>query len=72
MSDVHPSGIDDVRLLIHGVGIVAMGLTLIENLDLEALADTCRAEGCSVFLLTIAPLVLLRGTASPVNPIALF
>ena len=72
VSDVQPSGIDDVRLPIHVVGIVAMGLTLFDNLDLEALADACRQEARSAFLLTIAPLVLLRGTASPVNPIALF
>jgi kynurenine formamidase len=72
VSDVHPSGIDDVRLPIHTVGIVAMGLSLLDNLDLEALALACREEGRATFLLTTAPLVLLRGTASPVNPIALF
>ncbi|HYB11964.1 MAG TPA: cyclase family protein [Myxococcota bacterium] len=72
VSDVHPSGIDDVRLPIHTVGIVAMGLSLLDNLDLEALALACHEERRSVFLFTAAPLVLLRGTASPVNPIALF
>ena len=72
VSDVHPSGIEDVRLPIHTVGIVAMGLSLLDNLDLEALAAACKEESRSVFLLTVAPLVLLRGTASPVNPIALF
>jgi kynurenine formamidase len=72
VSDVHPSGIDDVRLPIHVVGIVAMGLSLLDNLDLEALAAACREEKRGAFLLTIAPLVLSRGTASPVNPIALF
>jgi kynurenine formamidase len=72
VSDVHPSGIDDVRLPIHVVGIVAMGLSLLDNLDLEELARACREENRGAFLLTIAPLVLSRGTASPVNPIALF
>ena len=72
VSDVHPSGIDDVRLPIHTVGIVAMGLSLLDNLDLEALAVACKEEKRSAFLLSAAPLVLLRGTASPVNPIALF
>jgi kynurenine formamidase len=72
VSDVHPSGIEDIRLPIHTVGIVAMGLSLLDNLDLEGLAVACREEGRSAFLLTVAPLVLLRGTASPVNPIALF
>lgn len=72
VSDVHPSGIDGVRLPIHSVGIVAMGLHLLDNLELEALAAACREEQRWEFLLTIAPLVLLRGTASPVNPIATF
>jgi kynurenine formamidase len=72
VSDVHPSGIEDVRLPVHVVGIVAMGLSLLDNLDLEALAVACREESRAAFLLTIAPLVLSRGTASPVNPIALF
>jgi kynurenine formamidase len=72
VSDVHPSHIDGVRLPIHTVGIVAMGLPLLDNLDLEALATACADEGRAAFLLTIAPLVLQGGTASPVNPIATF
>ncbi len=72
VSDVVPSGIDDVRLPIHTVGIVAMGLTLLDNLDLDALAEACDEEGRSEFLLTIAPLRIRGGTASPVNPIAVF
>jgi hypothetical protein len=57
---------------IHTVTIVAMGLHLLDNLDLDGLAEACREEGRSDFHLTVAPLVLVRGTASPVNPIALF
>ena len=72
VSDVHPSHIGDVRLPIHTVGIVAMGLLLLDNLDLDALAVACAEEGRSEVLLTIAPLVLVGGTASPVNPIAIF
>jgi kynurenine formamidase len=72
VSDVLPSRIDGVNLPIHTVAIVAMGLHLLDNLDLEPLAKTCASENRWQFLLTIAPLVLTRGTASPVNPIALF
>lgn len=72
VSDVHPSGIDGVRLPIHEVGIVALGLTLLDDLDLERLAEAARSEGRHDFLVAIAPLVLRRGTASPVNPIAVF
>jgi kynurenine formamidase len=70
--DVHPSHIDDVRLPIHTVGIVAMGLHLLDNLDLEALATAAAEEQQAAFLVTVAPLILRGGTASPVNPIATF
>lgn len=72
VSDVHPSGIDGVRLPIHTVGIVTIGLHLLDNLDLDDLGTACAQEGRWEFLLTIAPLVVEGGTASPVNPIALF
>jgi kynurenine formamidase len=72
VSDVIPSRVDGVPLPIHTIGIVAIGLHLLDNLDLEGLAEACAEEGRWEFLLTIAPLVLLRGTASPVNPIAVF
>jgi kynurenine formamidase len=72
VSDVVPSRVEGVGLPIHTVAIVAMGLHLIDNLELEPLAKACAEESRWEFLLTLAPLVLFRGTASPVNPIALF
>jgi len=72
VSDVMPSGVEGVRLPVHSVAIVAMGLHLLDNLDLEALARACGEEERWSFLLVVAPLVLEGGTASPVNPIALF
>jgi kynurenine formamidase len=72
VSDVLPSRVADAALPIHSVAIVAMGLHLLDNLQLDDLATACRAEKRIEFQLTIAPLVLDRGTASPVNPIALF
>ncbi len=72
VSDVLPSRVDGVGMPIHTVALVAMGLHLLDNLDFESLATACAEEGRWSFLLTIAPLVLHRGTASPVNPIALF
>jgi len=70
ISDVWPSRVDNVPMPIHTVAIVAMGLHLLDNLDLDELAVACATTGRSVFLLTVAPLVLNQGTASPVNPIA--
>ena len=72
VSDVLPSRVDGVGMPIHTVVIVAMGVHLLDNLDLDALATACADESRWEFLLTVAPLVLRRGTASPVNPIALF
>ncbi len=72
VSDVLPSRVAGVGMPIHTVVIVAMGVHLLDNLDLDGLATACAGEARWEFLLTVAPLVLRRGTASPVNPIALF
>ncbi len=72
VSDVRPSRVDGVALPVHSVAIAAMGLHLIDNLDLEALASACARHGRWAFLVTIAPLVIERATASPVTPVAVF
>jgi kynurenine formamidase len=72
VSDVLPSRIAEERLPVHSVALVTMGLHLLDNLELDDLAVACREEGRIEFHVTIAPLVLDHGTASPVNPIALF
>jgi kynurenine formamidase len=71
-SDIFPSGYDDLVAPIHLVTIVAMGVHLIDNCDLEAISEACAARSRWAFLLMIAPLVLNHGTASPVNPLAVF
>ncbi len=72
VSDVMPSRVEGVGMPIHEIAIVALGLHLMDNLDLDALATACSDEGRWEFLFVVAPLVLRRGTASPVNPIAVF
>jgi kynurenine formamidase len=72
VSDVMPSRVDGVPMPIHTTTIVALGLHLMDNLDFDALSGACALEGRWEFLLIVAPLVLRRGTASPVNPIAVF
>jgi kynurenine formamidase len=57
---------------VHVVGIVAMGLWLIDNLDLEQASETARRLGRWEFLFITAPLKLAGGTGSPVNPLAVF
>ncbi len=71
-SDVIPSGYDDIMLPIHIGTLVAMGIHLIDNADLEAVAKKCASAGRYSFQFVMAPLVLRRGTASPVNPLAVF
>ncbi|MEX0751073.1 MAG: cyclase family protein, partial [Dehalococcoidia bacterium] len=57
-------------LPIHSIAIPYMGLPLLDNANFDALAEACAAAGRWEFMLTIAPLVVLGGTGSPVNPIA--
>jgi kynurenine formamidase len=72
--DPIPSGAvaADWPMPVHMVGLVFMGLHLLDNLDLEALAAACAAEARWAFLLTLAPLRIQGGTGSPLNPIAMF
>jgi kynurenine formamidase len=72
VSDVLPSGYDDVPLPIHVCTLVTMGVHLLDNADFDALAETCARLGRYEFMFTVAPLILERGTGSPVNPLAIF
>jgi kynurenine formamidase len=72
VSDVLPSGFPKITMPIHTVAIVTMGIHLIDNCNLDDVAAECAARSRWTFLCTIAPLVLIRGTASPVNPLAIF
>lgn len=72
ISDVLPHGVEGVGLPIHTLTLVAMGMQLLDNQNLEELAAACAARRRWEFLLVIAPLRLERGTASATNPIAVF
>ena len=72
VNDAHPSVVEGVGLPLHTLTLVAMGMQLLDNLSLEDLAEACSSHGRWEFLLAIAPLRLERGTASAVNPIAVF
>ncbi|WP_431040915.1 cyclase family protein [Streptomyces sp. P1-3] len=69
-SDVRPSPVDGVHSPVHALAITAMGVPLLDNLDLEALSVACAETGRYAFLLLVAPLNIPGGTGSPVNPIA--
>ena len=71
-SEVSPSGIPGVNSPIHLLMLHAMGVHMLDNLDLEAVSETARELGRWEFLLTVAPLPVEGGTGSPLNPIATF
>jgi kynurenine formamidase len=57
---------------IHQIGIVSMGLHLIDNLHLAPLARACASRRRWEFLFTMNPLRITRGTGCPANPVATF
>jgi kynurenine formamidase len=61
-----------ISLPIHEIAIPYMGMPLLDNADLDALAATCEELGRWEFMLVVAPLAVQGGTGSPVNPIAIF
>ena len=71
-SEVAPSGIEGVISPIHQLSIIAMGVPLFDNCDLEAVSAEANRLGRWDFLLTTAPLPVNGGTGSPLNPIATF
>ena len=60
-----------MRWSMHGA-LFSYGVALVDNSLLQPLAEACAEEGRYEFMLTLAPLPVVGGTGSPVNPIALF
>jgi hypothetical protein len=54
------------------ISLVAMGMPIIDNMNLEELAAECEKRNRYEFMITIAPLHLIGGTGSPLNPIVMF
>ena len=72
ITDATPSGIDEWPMPLHQVLIANMGVHLIDNVSIERPVAACRERQRYEFLFAIAPLRLEGGTASPVNPLAIF
>ncbi len=70
--DMDPSGYSRIGLPIHRVGIVAMGLWLIDAANCEELVQVCRQLNRWEFMFMVAPLRFKNATGSPVNPLAIF
>jgi kynurenine formamidase len=72
VQDVRPSRVEGVNQPIHQMALMALGTPLIDNCDLEAVAEAAAQRRRYAFLLTINPLRVPGATGGPVNPIATF
>jgi kynurenine formamidase len=70
-NDTAPSVVDGVEFPVHVLAINALGVHLLDYLQLDELAGVCERAGRWSFMCVIAPLRLPTGTGSPVNPIAI-
>lgn len=61
--DFHPA---------HDFALYGLGMPVVDNCDLDALAEAAAARKRWEFLLTAAPLPMPNGAGSPINPLALF
>jgi kynurenine formamidase len=71
-NDTAPSTTEGVDFPIHVLAINALGIHLLDYLQLEPVRARCEAAGRWEFLLVAAPLRIVEGTGSPLNPIAIF
>ena len=56
--------------LVPHAALFDLGVALVDNCSTIRLAAACASEGRSDFMISVAPLLLPRGTGSPVNPLA--
>ncbi len=70
--DALPSAVEDSAFPFHSLAIVAMGMPILDALDLEALSLEANRLDRLTFMLQFAPLPVDGATGSPVNPTATF
>ncbi|HYB96883.1 MAG TPA: cyclase family protein [Vicinamibacterales bacterium] len=71
-AEVVPTLVSGVNLPVHTLLITALGVHILDNQDLEALAETAAKLKRWEFMITINPLPVTGGTGSPLNTIATF
>ncbi len=72
VSDVMPSNVEGLANPLHELVLVGLGMPILDNLDLDAVAKAAKERNRWEFLFVGAPLRVRGGTGSPLNPIALF
>jgi len=70
--DVLPSLVEGVVQPVHQLLLIAMGMPILDNCDLEAAAAEAAGTRHWAFLVTASPLAVPGGTGSPLNPTAVF
>lgn len=71
-NEVAPSVVPGVANAMHLLSLVALGMPLMDDLELEAVAKEAVARSRPTFLFVVAPLRIRGGTGSPANPLAIF
>src|SRR4029453_5618577 len=71
-SEVTPTLVAGVNLPVHTLLITALGINILDNQDLEALAEVAAKQKRGGFMITINPMPITGGTGSPMNTIATF
>jgi kynurenine formamidase len=72
VSDVMPSNTEGLANPLHELVLVGLGMPILDNLDLEAVAEEAAKRNRWEFLFVGAPLRIPGGTGSPLNPLAIF
>jgi kynurenine formamidase len=67
-----PSGYPSLRMPLHQIAVIEMGMPLLDHLAVEELAAACEDLNRWEFALTFAPWRVRGGTGSAVNPTAIF
>jgi len=70
-NDVSPSGLPQ-GVGLHQLALVAMGVSIFDNLDFERAAAEARRLNRYEFLFMASPLRIEKGMGSPLNPLAVF
>jgi kynurenine formamidase len=70
-NDVSPSGLPQ-GVGLHQLALVAMGVSIFDNLDFERAIEQARRLNRYEFLFMAAPLRIEKGMGSPLNPLAVF
>ena len=73
MRAITPTGLPpSIGIPLHQLALVAMGVSIFDNLDFERAVEQARRLNRYEFLFMASPLRIDNGTGSPLNPLAIF